>query len=228
MHADRAPAPVTATRPAVTGPAATSPLLPMLVYFVVVAVAGLAVWLANDPQPPGLGGVEGQPLATDADDSEIPAEEAAPDPVGVRIAALDLHLETIPLGLEDDGRLEVPDDPHVAGWWIGGANPGERGPAVVVGHVDSHEGPGAFYDLARVPVGERVSIDRADSTSVHFRVERIEEHPKDDFPTTAVYGDTDAPTLRLITCAGEFDPDARSYEDNVIVFLELEGWSEAR
>jgi hypothetical protein len=210
------------------GPAATSPVLPMLVYGAVLAAAALAVWLAGGHHEGAFqaGAPDGGELAT-ADAGTGPAEEQAPDPVGVRIASLDLAVETIPLGLDEDRRLEVPEDPYIAGWWSGGANPGERGPAVIVGHVDSYEGPGAFYGLADLAEGERVSIDREDGTGVHFRVERIERHPKDDFPTTAVYGDTEAPTLRLVTCAGEFDPNARSYEDNVIVFLELEGWSEA-
>jgi hypothetical protein len=196
--------------------------LPMLLFSIALAVTVFSVWHVGGPDT-------AIPMATDveqaASDGEVPAEDEAPDPERVRIGALDIDLETIPLGLRDDGALEVPEDPYVAGWWTGGANPGERGPAVIVGHVDSYEGPGAFYGLGDVDEGERVSIDRGDGTSVHFLVDRVETHPKDDFPTAAVYGDTEAPTLRLVTCAGEFDPQARSYEDNVVVFLTLEGWS---
>ncbi len=54
-----------------------------------------------------------------------------------------------------------------------------------------------------------------------FAVDRVERHPKDDFPTIEVYGNTDDPQLRLITCGGAFDSGARSYEDNVIVFATL-------
>ena len=207
------------------GPAAESPVLPMLVYGAVLAVAVVAVLIAGGNHGATLGLPEGEQIAAGAGD--VPAEEDAPAPMGVRVPALERDLELHPLGLDEGGALEVPEDPHVAGWWSGGARPGERGPAVVVAHVDSHEGPGAFHGLADLAAGERVSIDREDGTGVHFRVDRVERHPKDDFPTTAVYGDTDAPTLRLVTCAGAFDAQARSYEDNVVVFLELEGWSEA-
>jgi hypothetical protein len=72
-----------------------------------------------------------------------PAEEDAPTPVRLHLPTLGVESELIALGLEDDGALEVPEDPHVAGWWTGGADPGERGPAVVVGHVDSHKGTGS-------------------------------------------------------------------------------------
>jgi hypothetical protein len=155
----------------------------------------------------------------------IPAEEDAPTPVRLALPTLGVDTELIALGLEDDGSLEVPEDAHVAGWWAGGAGPGERGPAVVVGHVDSHEGPGVFVDLGDLTPGDRVVIVREDGSAVHFDVERLERHPKDDFPTEAVYGATDAPTLRLVTCSGEFDPTARSYDDNLVVFLTLAGWS---
>jgi hypothetical protein len=54
-----------------------------------------------------------------------------------------------------------------------------------------------------------------------FAVDRVEQHPKDDFPTGAVYGVTERPTLRLITCGGAFDRSVRSYVDNLIVYASL-------
>jgi hypothetical protein len=149
-------------------------------------------------------------------------EHDAPEPRRVRSDAVGIDAPTIPLGKRDDGALEVPEDAHTAGWWTGRANPGERGPAVIVGHVDSREGPGAFWELPELEVGDRVSVDREDGTSVHWRVDRVEQHAKDAFPTEAVYGATDEPTLRLVTCSGFFDRDARSYTDNTIVFLRLD------
>jgi hypothetical protein len=197
--------------------------LPLLLFSIALAATVFSVWSVGGPETAMPMATEVEQAATDG--AQIPAEDEAPDPVGVRIGSLDIDVETIPLGLQDDGSLEVPEDPHLAGWWTGGANPGERGPSVIVGHVDSRDGPGAFYGLGDLQEGERVSVDRGDGTGVHFLVDRVETHPKDDFPTAAVYGDTEAPTLRLVTCAGEFDPRARSYEDNVVVFLTLEGWS---
>jgi sortase (surface protein transpeptidase) len=162
--------------------------------------------------------------ATRAEDP-APGEDPAPAPTGVRIPTLGVDAPMIELELQEDRSLEVPEDAHVTGWWTGGSAPGERGPAVVVGHVDSYEGPGVFLRLAELEPGDEVTIDRQDGTSVTYAVQRAEWHRKDVFPTQAVYGATEAPTLRLITCGGEFDPDARSYEENLVVFLELVGWS---
>jgi sortase (surface protein transpeptidase) len=161
---------------------------------------------------------------SDADDARQ-AEDAAPAPTGVRIPALDIDAPMMELGLEEDHSLEVPEDADVTGWWTGGSAPGERGPAVVVGHVDSYEGPGVFFRLAELEPGDHVTIDREDGTAVTYAVQRAEWHRKDAFPTEDVYGATDEATLRLVTCGGEFDPHARSYEENLVVFLELVGWS---
>ena len=66
-----------------------------------------------------------------------------------------------------------------------------------------------------------VVVDRSDGTTATFRVDRVEEHAKDDFPTDEVYGDIDHAGLRLITCGGTFDEDTGDYTDNVVVFASL-------
>ncbi len=88
--------------------------------------------------------------------------------------------------------------------------------------MDSAEwGPGVFFDLGAMESGDEISVTRADGTVAVFAVDRVERHRKDDFPSIEVYGNTDDPQLRLITCGGAFDAGARSYEDNVIVFASL-------
>lgn len=162
------------------------------------------------------------PAVTDGIDV---GEDAAPRPVRLRIPALGVDAPTIELGLRADRTLEVPVDADDTGWWTGGPAPGEMGPAVLVGHVDSRRGPGVFVDLKRAPRGTVVLVDREDGSTAHFVVERRGQFAKDDFPTEAVYGSTSSPRLRLITCGGEFDRGARSYTDNVVLDLALIGWS---
>lgn len=195
----------------------------------IVAVLMLAAWALGNALPPDNTATV-TAVTSAAGEPERPATLEPVDrrrgevaaPTGIQMPTVDIAADTVPVGTENDGSLEVPDDPQVSGWWSGGAAPGEPGATVIVGHVDSREGPGAFFRLGDLTAGELVTVDRADGTSVDFRVDRIERHPKDDFPTAAVYDHTREPTLRLITCSGEFDPRARSYEENTIVFLELE------
>ena len=96
--------------------------------------------------------------------------------------------------------------------------PGDRGPAVVAGHVDSVAGPAVFYRLRELRPGDEVVVDLSDGRTVTFRVTGSLQVPKDAFPTEEVYGPTPDAELRLITCGGEFDRSVRSYEDNTVVF----------
>lgn len=145
----------------------------------------------------------------------------ASTPTRVEIPALGVTSRVMELGLERDGSMEVPPGAYPVGWYDGSPTPGQLGPAVLAGHVDWEGEPGAFYGLRELLTGDTVVIDRADGTVATFRVDRVEEHAKNDFPTEEVYGDIDHAGLRLITCGGAFDEDTGDYEDNIIVFASL-------
>lgn len=157
-----------------------------------------------------------------------PANPAVPDagplaasrPQQLVIPSLHLDAEVIDLGLEPDGAMEVPPDGSTAGWYVHSPTPVELGPSVLAAHVDWQGRPGVFADLSRVAPGDPVQVRRADGSSVSFTVRRVERYPKDRFPTAEVYGDVDTAQLRLITCGGAYDPAARSYRDNVVVYAE--------
>lgn len=142
-------------------------------------------------------------------------------PVRLRIPAIDVDSALADLGLADDGTLEVPDAGFPAGWYHGAPTPGELGPAIIVGHVDWAGSPAVFADLDRLRLGDAIAVARGDGSTATFRVTKVDRFPKGAFPTDAVYGDIDHAGLRLITCGGDFDRDARSYVDNVVVFAEL-------
>lgn len=146
---------------------------------------------------------------------------AVAKPVHIEIPAVGIASDLERLGLAGDGAIKTPDDWDAAGWYRGGPRPGQQGAAVILGHVDSTTGPAVFYRLRRLEPGDRIKVDRADGTTVAFEVERVEQHGKTRFPTDDVYYPTSEPTLRLVTCGGDFDTAARSYTDNVVVFARL-------
>jgi hypothetical protein len=146
------------------------------------------------------------------------AEQDAAAPQRIEIPSIGVDAPVVPLGLEPSGVLEAPEGLAETGWWADGPEPGEAGPAVVAGHVDSRAGPAVFYRMGELRPGDPVDVVRADGSRVVFAVERLEQHPKADFPTEAVYGDTAGPALRLITCGGAFDRSTGHYVDNVIVY----------
>ncbi|MER6759896.1 MULTISPECIES: class F sortase [Amycolatopsis] len=153
------------------------------------------------------------------------ASRVAPAPVAtaIRIPSIGVTSTLIPLGLNADGTVQVPslDTPGQAGWYRYGPSPGEPGPAVVLGHVDGSHKAGVFYRLHDLRPGDTAEFDLADGTHRTFVITRLDQQPKDAFPTAAVYGETPDPELRLITCGGAFDRAKHSYVDNVIVYAVL-------
>ncbi|MDP5181210.1 class F sortase [Blastococcus sp. BMG 814] len=188
---------------------------------------------AAAPMPPSAAPPSAGPSPGGA--ATAPAPAPAPAVVGPVLAEAEPLAVTIPsidtatpplasLGLLPDGSLEVPADYDVAGWYRGGPAPGELGPAVIAGHVDSAaEGPAVFFRLAELQPGAEILVDRADGTTAVFTVDRVARYPKDAFPTVEVYGDTAHAALRLITCGGSFDRASGSYRDNVVVYARLAG-----
>jgi sortase (surface protein transpeptidase) len=142
-------------------------------------------------------------------------------PVRIQIPAIGVSSALVRLGLNPDGTMQVPGDYGVAGWFTGGPAPGETGPAVIAGHVDSRSGPAVFYRLGDLRNGDAIKILRADGTTARFVVDNVARYPKQAFPTQAVFGPAPDPVLRLITCGGRFDRSRRSYVDNVIVTAHL-------
>ena len=166
------------------------------------------------PDPPDV-----VPASTDPDATPTPA--AAPDgtgadssgptaavgrsvPVRIDIAAIGVHAAVIPMGLEPDGTLGVPGPgPHYndTAWYDRYPTPGEPGPALITGHLDSaHDGPSVFYRLGALVPGDHVAVTRADGRTVTFTVTGLGRYPQRAFPTEKVYGDLDYAGLRLITC----------------------------
>jgi Sortase domain len=138
-------------------------------------------------------------------------------PARLEIPAIGVSTPLVRLGLLADGAMEVPRDYGMAGWFTGGPMPGQLGPAVVAGHVDSRTGPAVFYRLRDLRPGDQLRVVRADGRVVRFEVESLARYPKREFPDDEVFGATTTPALRLITCAGDFDRSQRSYHDNLVV-----------
>ena len=216
-----------------TGPRVWTALAVALAIVAVVALAVAVTGQQQAPQPPATAATVEQetPVVAPAPgapaapvDAESTGTVAAP--VSMAIPSIGVRSDLLRLGVNGDGTVEVPplapDDQ--AGWYQRGPAPGAVGPAVVLGHVDSAEwGPGVFFDLGALRPGDEITVTREDGSAAVFAVDRVERHRKDDFPTIEVYGNTDDAQLRLITCGGAFDPDARSYEDNVVAFASLVG-----
>jgi hypothetical protein len=190
-----------------------------------VAVAGCShTTVTSAPSPAGASAPTATATAPPAPTSPGPAMTTPPPgpltPVRIGIPAIGVDASLVELGLTSDGALAVPTTAMTAGWYTGSPVPGRIGPAVIAGHVHWNGVPGVFAPLADLTPGDRITVTRSDGTTATFIVDRVATYAKTGFPTALVYGSLDFPGLRLITCGG-FDPVARAYESNVIVFATL-------
>ena len=175
--------------------------------------------------PSASGATTSEPASASA---SAPASTPAPSPtasglppsapVRLSIPAVGVDSSLVKLGETADGTVGVPQSFHVAGWFTGSLTPGEVGPTVILGHVDSYQGPGIFFRLGALKPGDAVSLTRADGRTVTYRITGVREYPKNQFPTTAVYANTDVPSIRLITCGGTFDSRTGHYLSNIVAF----------
>ena len=127
------------------------------------------------------------PVVAAAPSAPARADPAPLRAAQVRLPTLDVRSELVDLDVGADGVLQPPVEPDVAGWYVGGAVPGEPGPAVIAGHVDSRAGPAVFFRLDELRPGDAVEVPRSTAV-ITYRVVTVESHPKSAFPTARVYG----------------------------------------
>jgi len=172
------------------------------------------------PQPASVAAADGHLPGSTTVTHVQPLPYALPD--RVRIPSIRVDAPVLPVGLDAAGWVAAPppEDPNLAGWFTGAVSPGEKGTAVVVGHVDNKQGPAVFYALGALKKGNRVEVARKDGKTAVFEVYGIEVFAKNDFPGDRVYASKGTPELRVITCGGGFSKQ-HGYDGNVVVFARM-------
>jgi hypothetical protein len=188
----------------------------------VVALCSGTWLLHNGTHPPP------QPSAAQAGTGDAlrqgaPALRHSP-PERIRIPSIGVNAPLMGLGLTPQGSLDVPPagEKNLAGWYQAGTTPGERGTAIVAGHVDNASGPAVFYNLGALKKGSAIEVARRDGGTALFTVDAVEVYAARDFPDEKVYGAATRPELRVITCGGDYSK-ATGYQGNVVVFAHLTG-----
>jgi hypothetical protein len=153
----------------------------------------------------------------DLSGSPTRATSTVANPTEIDIPTIGVHAAVVSLGRNADGSMQVPSRFDVAGWYQDGPRPGDPGPAVIVGHVDSFRAAAVFFHLRELAPGETITVS-GDGGFHRFKVESVATFPKDRFPTDLVFGPVPERALRLITCGGSFDDAAHSYRANIVVF----------
>lgn len=186
---------------------------------VTLACVGVSALLGTPEPSAGRTDIGTVPVHSGPDEAAPSASRTpASPPARIRIPAIGLDQDLLGLRVQQDGRLGVPKDPARVGWWSDGPRPGDPGAAVIVGHVDSATGPGAFHGLSSLRPGDKITLRREAGGDVTFTVRALREYAKDALPDSQVYATTGPPALRLITCGGTYDRGRGEYRDNLVVY----------
>ncbi len=200
-----------------------------------LAVAGAALARTNSGPLPSYGSIPAsltpaRPSQTQQPVIPLPAQSTAPSslppskmprvqadhaPMRLRVPDVSIDAELVPAGVAD-GNLLLPE-PRQAGWWIGGALPGDPGGTVVIaGHVDAADGShGALYALTSLRRGATVQITTAVGP-VNYTVTAMRHFAKQQLPRD-LFTRSGGHRLVLITCGGDYSPD-HGYSDNVVAY----------
>ncbi|KQM15935.1 hypothetical protein ASF83_08445 [Plantibacter sp. Leaf171] len=166
----------------------------------------------------GAAGAKQDP-ATQAPTADISALSVS----RVQIPAIGVDAAVEPLDRDASGVLLPPVEWEDAGWYRAGVLPGQVGPAVIAGHLDTTLREAVFVHLKQLVAGDQVTVTMSDGSTATYAVDRAIDVEKKTFPTEEVYGPTPDAQLRLITCNGPFDDAANTYANNYVVFASLVG-----
>ena len=155
-----------------------------------------------------------------------PAEFPVLDPSQprrIRIPSIGVSAPVHAVGTDPDGGIATAalTQRNEAGWYRDGPSPGQYGPAIIVGHVDTKDSPAVFHRLKELRPGARVEVVRRDRRVAVFEVNSVEQFDKRGLPAGKVYQDFSRPSLRLITCGGDWVGGETGYADNVVAFASL-------
>lgn len=149
----------------------------------------------------------------------LPEYPTGIDPERIEIPAIGVDAVIVDL-LLGSGDPEVPTNFADTGWYTATRDPGEIGPSVIAGHIDSRAGPAVFFRLDELAPGDEIVVHSADGESRTFLVTGAGQYPKTELPREVfAFGDP-VPELRLITCGGTFDRSVGHYEDNFVVYAQ--------
>ncbi|MGI8912404.1 MAG: class F sortase [Chloroflexota bacterium] len=146
-------------------------------------------------------------------------------PTHISIPSIGVDAPVEQVGLTADRAVENPSQWMDAAWYKLGFQPGAIGNAALIGHLDSTTGPAVFWRVGQLQPGAKVILDDG-TTTLTFLVEGVGTCPSNSCPMQQIYGPSDAPRLNLVTCAGDWNPQARSYSERLMVYTVLQGYQD--
>lgn len=197
-----------------------------LLFFLIIAVIVLGIGVFHNltkissVNPVALevsGSASSQVLGNETSQSTVA------EPLTFSIPKLDIENAKVEsVGLDKEGKMDIPKADQNVAWYNLGAKPGERGNAVLAGHLDTKTGaPAVFYNISKLVKGDELKIKAKDGKEYIYEVTDIVTYELTEFPLVEVFGAGDKPRLNLITCEGNYDKSSKLYSHRLVVYSEL-------
>lgn len=143
-------------------------------------------------------------------------------PVNIKIPKINLDTEIVPVGLDEQNRMDVPNNFVQAGWYNLGPKAGEIGSVVVDGHHDDFSGnPAVFYYLSELVSGDEIILTDQNGKQYTYVVADNIVYPYNQLPLQSIFVSNDKPRLNLITCAGIWDGQRGDYSQRTVIYSVL-------
>jgi sortase (surface protein transpeptidase) len=136
---------------------------------------------------------------------------------------VDAAVESV--GLLANGDLDTPKaHPWTdVGWYANGTRPGERGSAVIDGHLDRPGGlPAVFWSLRDLHTGDKLEVIMTSGKQLHFHVTYTASYNPQNAPLQGIFGDAGGVYLNLITCAGDWIPSQHQTTLRTVVYTSAD------
>ncbi|WP_157764423.1 class F sortase [Paenibacillus riograndensis] len=139
------------------------------------------------------------------------------------IPAISVKAGIQPVGLLENGQMDVPDNTEITGILFPGVLPGGKGNVIIDGHVDSYSGPAVFFKLKKLKQGDKVIVSRKNGRQLTYIVESVEAFTPAEAPMERIFGETGERRMNLITCTGRYSRKKKEHEKRLIIFTKLDG-----
>lgn len=195
----------------------------LLLFLTACTAAGVLFIKINYPQLPNQQVSVSPPLSSvTPQQSEVLSVTNPTTPTHINIPAIGVDAIVESVGLDEQGKMDVPQKNENVAWYNLGYKPGEQGSAVMAGHFDTVTGaPAVFYNLSRLKKGDIITVTDLNGETYTYTVNQTIIYPYNKLPLQQIFASNDSSVLNLITCEGTFNQTTHNYSDRTVVSADL-------
>lgn len=184
-----------------------------------MVIAGIATFLFMKPTVDAVPKKLANVASVRSDITVLPVRHKYPR---LKVPSINVDANIIDVGLTSGGAMDVPKFAKDVGLYTSGVYPGQKGSAVIAGHVSSRDGSdAAFQNLYKLRSGDKIYIEKDNGTAIKFVVQKSQVYGINDRPNE-VFNKKDGTYLNLITCNGQWDRLRQTYNKRLVVFTAIE------